>query len=84
MVSAREKQQVDSANASARTPAVFIHGLWLLAGSWQPWMDLFDQAGYAPVAVDWPDDPETVDQARANPEVFAGKGVGRSPTTSRR
>ena len=77
MVSAREKQQVDSANASGRTPAVFIHGLWLLAGSWQPWMDLFDQAGYAPVAVDWPDDPETVEQARANPEAFAGKGVGQ-------
>jgi non-heme chloroperoxidase len=77
LVSAREKQQVDSANASGRTPAVFIHGLWLLAGSWQPWMDLFDQAGYAPVAVDWPDDPETVEQARANPEAFAGKGVGQ-------
>ncbi|HTY95439.1 MAG TPA: alpha/beta hydrolase [Solirubrobacteraceae bacterium] len=77
MVSAREKQQVEAANASGKTPAVFIHGLWLLAGSWRPWMDLFEQAGYAPVAVEWPDDPETVEQARAHPDVFAGKTVGQ-------
>jgi len=26
--------QVDHANASGRTPVVFIHGLWLLPSSW--------------------------------------------------
>jgi pimeloyl-ACP methyl ester carboxylesterase len=77
LISARERQQIDSANASGRTPAVFIHGLWLLAGSWQPWEELFEQSGFAPVAVDWPDDPESVEQARANPDVFAGKTVGQ-------
>ncbi len=77
MVSAREKQQIDSANAGGRTPAIFIHGLWLLAGSWQPWERLFEQSGYAPVAVEWPDDPATVEQARAQPDVFAGKTVGQ-------
>jgi non-heme chloroperoxidase len=77
LVSSREQQQLDSANAGGRTPAVFIHGLWLLAGSWQPWMELFEGAGYAPVAVDWPDDPATVEQARADPSVMAGKGVGQ-------
>ena len=75
MLSERESQQVESANAGSATPAVFIHGLWLLAGSWQPWTELFAQSGYAPVAVDWPDDPPTVEQARADPDVLAGKTV---------
>lgn len=75
MLTARETAQVEQANASGRTPVVFIHGLWLLAGSWDPWAQLFDENGYAPVAPGWPDDPETVEEARAHPEVFAGKGI---------
>lgn len=31
----------------------------------------------APVAVDWPDDPATVEEARANPDLFAKKTVGQ-------
>ena len=31
--------------------------------------------GYAPVAVDWPDDPASFDEALDHPEAFAGKGV---------
>jgi len=72
-ISEREKQEIKAANASGRTPVVFIHGLWLLPGSWASWADLFTQAGYAPLTPDWPDDPQTVDQARANPRVLAGK-----------
>jgi len=71
-----ESQQVDKANASGRTPVVFIHGLWLLAGSWENWASFFDEAGYAPVTPIWPDDPETVEQARANPDAFGGKTLG--------
>jgi non-heme chloroperoxidase len=70
-----EKEQIEQANASGKTPAVFVHGLWLLASSWQSWIDLFAEAGYAPLAPGWPDDPETVEAARANPQAFAGKGV---------
>jgi len=70
-------EQIDAANTSDRTPVVFVHGLWLLRTSWQPWEELFDEAGYAPVAVDWPDDPPTVEAARANPDAFAKKGVGQ-------
>src|SRR5690242_9935384 len=73
----RETEQVEQANMSARVPVVFIHGLWLLSSSWDRWAELFDQAGYAPVAAGWPDDPETVAEARANPQVFAGKTIGR-------
>ena len=71
-----EAEQVARANASTATPVVFVHGLWLLPSSWERWAELFDQAGYAPVAAAWPDDPETVEDARANPDVFAKKSVG--------
>jgi pimeloyl-ACP methyl ester carboxylesterase len=76
-LSQREQQQVEQANASGNTPVVFIHGLWLLPSSWDRWAAHFEEAGYAPVTPDWPDDPETVEQARANPEVFAKKNLGQ-------
>ena len=76
-IAQRETQQVETANASGRTPVVFIHGLWLLPSSWDRWAALFEEAGYAPVTPVWPDDPETVEQARANPEVFAKKTLGQ-------
>jgi pimeloyl-ACP methyl ester carboxylesterase len=72
-ITARESQQLGQANSSGRTPVIFIHGLWLLAGSWDNWAALFDEAGYAPVAPAWPDDPDTVEEARATPDVFAKK-----------
>ena len=53
-----------------------MHGLWLLAESWRPWRTMFEDRGYATLAPGWPDDPETVDEAREHPEVFSGKGVG--------
>lgn len=70
-----EREQIEKANATGRTPVVFIHGLWLLASSWDRWAAAFEEAGYAPLAPGWPDDPETVEAARTNPEAFAGKGV---------
>jgi non-heme chloroperoxidase len=70
-----EQGQIERANATGKTPVVFIHGLWLLPSSWQNWMNLFEESGYAPLAPGWPDDPETVEAARANPDAFAGKGV---------
>jgi pimeloyl-ACP methyl ester carboxylesterase len=72
-----EEQQVSAANDSGRVPVVFIHGLWLLASSWDRWKDLFEAAGFAPVAPQWPDDPESVAEANAHPEVFAHKTVGQ-------
>jgi len=73
----RETRQVEQANASGRTPVVFIHGLWLLPSSWDRWADLFEEAGYAALTPSWPDDPDTVEEARANPDVFAGKTLGQ-------
>jgi pimeloyl-ACP methyl ester carboxylesterase len=73
----RETRQVELANTSQRTPVVFIHGLWLLPSSWDRWADLFEAAGYAAVTPSWPDDPETVAEARENPGVFARKTIGQ-------
>ena len=64
---------MEQANASGKTPVVFIHGLWLLPSSWNNWVGLFQEAGYAGVTPDWPDDPETVEEARKNPDVLAKK-----------
>jgi pimeloyl-ACP methyl ester carboxylesterase len=57
------------------TPVILIHGLWLHATSWASWADLFRQAGYAPMAPGWPGDPDTVEEARANPESIADHGI---------
>ena len=72
-ITEREQEEIDAANKSGSTPVVFIHGLWLLPSSWDRWGEFFEKAGYAPLAPDWPDDPETVEQARANPDVLAKK-----------
>ena len=76
-VSERENREIEAANVSGNTPVVFIHGLWLLPSSWDAWADFFKQAGYAPLTPDWPDDPETVEEARANPEVLAKKTLAQ-------
>ena len=76
-ITEHESEQVERANASGRTPVVFIHGLWLLPSSWDRWAALFEEAGFSAVQPGWPDDPETVADAKAHPEVFAGKSVGQ-------
>jgi non-heme chloroperoxidase len=75
-VSGYELEQLERANATTATPVVFVHGLWLLPSSWDRWAELFEEAGYVAVKAGWPDDPETVEEAKAHPEVFAGKGIG--------
>ena len=75
MLTAHETGEIAAANAVDRQPVVFIHGLWLLSGSWDRWRGLFEENGYATLAPSWPDDPGTVEEARRHPEVFAGKMV---------
>jgi len=58
-----------------RTPVIFIHGLWLHASSWGPWLSLFSDAGYAPLAPGWPGEADTVAAARSNPDIVADKGI---------
>jgi pimeloyl-ACP methyl ester carboxylesterase len=73
----RERTQIENANSGGRTPVILIHGLWLLASSWDDWVSFFEEAGYAVVATVWPDDPLTVEEARADPEVLAGKSLSQ-------
>src|SRR5215207_5198930 len=76
-VTDHELEQVNAANASGHTPVVFIHGLWLLPSSWDRWAEMFDEAGFASLSPGWPDDPATVEEANAHPDVFAHKTVGQ-------
>jgi non-heme chloroperoxidase len=70
-------EQVERSNESGSTPVVFVHGLWLLPSSWDRWATLFEEAGYTALTPGWPDDPATVEEAKAKPEVFANKTVGQ-------
>ena len=72
-----EVAEIDQANGSGRTPVVFVHGLWLLPTSWDRWRTVFEEAGYVTLAPGWPDDPETVEQAKEHPEVYAHKTIGQ-------
>jgi non-heme chloroperoxidase len=72
-ITEQESAEIEKANSGDRAPVVFIHGLWLLPSSWDNWAGVFEEAGYAPVKPVWPDDPLTVEEARANPDVLAGK-----------
>jgi pimeloyl-ACP methyl ester carboxylesterase len=62
-------------NNDTKIPVLFIHGLWLHATSWQPWVELFEAAGYAAVAPGWPGVPDTVEQARDSASQIAGVGI---------
>ncbi|WP_433720833.1 alpha/beta hydrolase [Actinoplanes sp. CA-051413] len=77
VIPAHTLTDIAEVNATGLTPVVFIHGLWLLPSSWDRWADVFRAAGYAPITPGWPDDPETVAEANAHPEVFANKTVGQ-------
>lgn len=61
-----------------RTPVVFIHGLWLHATSWDHWLELFEERGYAPWAPGWPGEPESLPAANAFPGPMAGTGVAEA------
>jgi non-heme chloroperoxidase len=74
-VTAHEQQEIDHANSSGLQPVVFVHGLWLLASSWDRWRTLFEQHGYTTIAPGWPDDPDTVEEAKQDPSVFAHKRI---------
>ena len=77
MVDTSTEREVETANSSGRTPVVFIHGLWLLPSSWDRWAAVFEKAGFTALTPGWPDDPQTVAEAKAHPEVFAHKTIGQ-------
>jgi non-heme chloroperoxidase len=76
-ITEHEAQEVERANATGLQPVVFIHGLWLLPSSWDRWAAAFEEAGFTALTPGWPDDPDTVAEANAHPEVMAHKTVGQ-------
>jgi non-heme chloroperoxidase len=76
-ITGHEKQEVERANKTGLPPVVFVHGLWLLPSSWDRWAKVFEEAGYTALTPGWPDDPDTVSEANANPEAFAEKTIGQ-------
>ncbi len=76
-ITGHEKLEVERANQTGKQPIVFVHGLWLLPNSWDRWAKAFEEAGFVALTPGWPDDPETVTEANANPETFAHKTVGQ-------
>jgi pimeloyl-ACP methyl ester carboxylesterase len=75
VLTTHEQQEIDRANAQGEQSVVFVHGLWLLASSWDRWRTLFEEQGYTTLAPGWPDDPQTVAEAIDDPEVFANKRI---------
>ncbi len=75
VLTTQEQQEIDRANTQGEQPVVFVHGLYLLSSSWDPWRALFEEQGYTTLAPGWPDDPETVAEANDDPEVFARKRI---------
>lgn len=76
-ITQHEAEEVSRANATGLQPVVFVHGLWLLPSSWDRWAQVFEEAGFTALTPGWPDDPETVEEANAHPEVLAKKTVGQ-------
>lgn len=56
-------------------PVVFIHGLWVHASSWQPWIELFEHEGYTAVAPLWPGEHDSVEASRAHAHDAADKTI---------
>jgi non-heme chloroperoxidase len=74
-LNAHEAEAVARANSLDRPVVIFIHGLWLLPSSWERWAQRFEEMGYTAVIPGWPDDPDSVAEANAHPEVMAGKSI---------
>lgn len=60
---------------AARTPVVFIHGLWIHGESWRPWIEMFRRQGYDAVAAKWPGEADTPEATRRNAPAMGSYGV---------
>jgi non-heme chloroperoxidase len=74
-LTAREREQIDRANSSGRRPVVFLHGLWLLAGSWDRWRVYYEEQGYVTLALAWPGEPASVAEAARDGERFGRTSI---------
>ena len=63
--------------SAARQPVLFIHGLWLLASSWDRWIELFEREGFEAHAPEWPEDPHIKNVADHYEKI--ARSLGRKP-----
>jgi alpha-beta hydrolase superfamily lysophospholipase len=61
--------------STGQAPVVFLHGLWLHASSWDPWIEFFSAHGREGTALRWPGEAGSVAETRAHPEALAGHGI---------
>jgi pimeloyl-ACP methyl ester carboxylesterase len=61
--------------ATPSSTVLFIHGLWLHASSWDPWIEEFSAAGYSASAPGWPGEKATVAETRGDPDALSGHGI---------
>jgi non-heme chloroperoxidase len=76
LLSERERQQIERANADGHQPVVFVHGLWLLQNCWDRWAAMFEDEGFVALTPEWPGDPDNVEEANARPQALAGRQIG--------
>ncbi|WP_022892965.1 alpha/beta hydrolase [Agromyces subbeticus] len=64
--------------ATAKTPIVLIHGLWMTPKSWNTWAEYFRARGHEVIVPGWPgiDDREVAD-IRSNPAALQGIGLNQ-------
>lgn len=60
---------------SETPPVVLIHGLWIHASAWAPWIDLLATRGFSATAPGWPGEASTVADTRAHPEAQNDVGI---------
>ncbi|MEV5571346.1 hypothetical protein AB0L06_14945 [Spirillospora sp. NPDC052269] len=57
------------------TPVVLVHGAWLHVSSWTPWAEHLAGRGYAVTVPAWPDEADTVADARRDLSRLSGLGL---------
>src|SRR5260370_177623 len=74
-----EQQEIDRANTDGKQPVVFVHGLWLLASSWDRSRALFEDQRDTPLALGWPDGPDPHEAAKQPRGVLPHKRIKQVP-----
>jgi pimeloyl-ACP methyl ester carboxylesterase len=64
-----------TAGSGSRPAVLFVHGLWLHADSWAPWVERYAEHGLEALAPGWPDEAPSVAEARAEPGRGGGLGI---------
>ncbi len=62
-------------NPTTPDTVVLIHGLWLNARSWEPWIERYEQRGLRVIAKSWPEMDGDIAALRADTSAFDDLGI---------